>query len=286
MNQKLRNVFPNIGQSWGIVGVSIVSMLVFSPVQIMLDKPEWGGIGMLLYYLLAMGAVFLYAHKRRKDTNNVSTYDFSSTNWKLIVLVLVGMLAIQSSIISPIVALIPMADFMKAMLEQMMNIDPVVGLVMVVVAAPILEEIIFRGIILDGLLQKYSPSKSIFISAFLFGFVHLNPWQFIGALIIGVFSGWVYYKTRKLSLSILIHMLNNFIGFVMMRTQGSEVNYDEPYLEMYGNQTNFFIVVIWGLLITVLAVYLLKTEFNKSKSIEWKTVSESKETDRTISKEE
>src|SRR5690606_30966839 len=85
----------------------------------------------------------------------------------------------------------------------------------IVIAAPILEEVIMRGIILDGLLKRYSPVRSILFSSFLFGLLHLNPWQMVSAMVIGIFAGWVYYRTRSLALPILIHATNNLSAFSM-----------------------------------------------------------------------
>lgn len=51
-----------------------------------------------------------------------------------------------------------------------------------VIAAPVLEELIFRGMMLEGLLKKYSPVTSIIISSILFGVAHLNPWAICNRL--------------------------------------------------------------------------------------------------------
>ena len=269
MSLELKKAFPSVGQSWGIAGITIAAMLLFTPVYIGLNGPEFYDMGMLIYYVLAMGLPFLYARKMRKERNNIGSFDFDLTNWKIIALVIVAIIAIQFAIISPIIGLIPMADFIIKMAEQLANLNPIVGFLMLVIAAPILEELIFRGVILDGLLQRYSPSKSIFISALLFGIVHLNPWQFIAALLIGIFSGWVYYKTRKLSLSIIIHMTNNFLAFVMMQIEGGEINPDQSYFEPFGGISYFFVIVIGGLAISVLSIYFLTKEFAKKEVIDW-----------------
>ena len=285
MNLKLNKAFPSINQSWGIAGITIAAMILFTPIYIGLNRPEWHDIGMLIYYVLAMGLPFLYAHKMRKERNNIDSFDFNLTNWKAIALVIVGIIAIQFAIISPIIGLIPMSEFIIQMAEQLSKLNPLVGFVMLVIAAPILEELIFRGVILDGLLQNYSPRKSIFISSLLFGIVHLNPWQFIAAFFIGIFSGWVYYKTRKLSLSIIIHMTNNFLGFVSMQIEGGDINPDQSYFEPFGGVAYFFLIVIVGLAITIFSVYLLNKEFVKIKAPDWANIYKNSLPERPIIKE-
>ncbi len=187
-------------------------------------------LSFLVYYLLAMGVPFLIVHSIRRKRTGIKKYDFSLSSIKIMALVSISAIAIQAGIISPIVSALPMPESIQKLFIEFAKQNGVFSFISVVIAAPILEELIFRGIILNGLLKRYSPVKSIILSSILFGLVHLNPWQFIGALIIGVFSGWVYYKTKKLSLSILIHFANNLLAFVGMYFTDAEAMMTEPLL--------------------------------------------------------
>ena len=93
---------------------------------------------------------------------------------------------------------------------------PFIGFVMIVILAPVLEEILFRGIILKHLLKVVPPFWAILISALLFGLVHFNMWQAIAAVLIGMFMGYVYWRTGSLFTSILLHLVNNLLGFIMI----------------------------------------------------------------------
>jgi len=92
--------------------------------------------------------------------------------------------------------------------------NPVPVISMVAIVAPICEEILFRGMILRGLLAGYKPAKAIMISALIFGMVHLNGPQFVNAFLIGLFLGYLYYKTNSLILCISVHVCNNAISFL------------------------------------------------------------------------
>jgi uncharacterized protein len=83
-----------------------------------------------------------------------------------------------------------------------------------VVVAPVTEEVLFRGLILRGFLQRYSARKSIWLSALFFGALHLNPWQLFYTTLLGVILGWLYLHTRSLGLCILVHALNNSAVFI------------------------------------------------------------------------
>lgn len=261
--------YPNVSQSWGIVGIAILSMLILSPVNLLLSNVLGKDASFLVYYLLAMGIPFVIAHLIRKKRTGISKYNLTLSSLKIMVLVSISIIAIQTGIISPIVNSLPMPEFMKQIFLEFANQNGLFSFIAIVIAAPVIEELIFRGIILNGLLQKYSPVKSIIISSILFGIVHLNPWQFISALIIGFFSGWVYYRTRKLTLSILIHLVNNLIAFVGMYFMDAETMMNESLSELYGGITNLILITIGAITVTIICVFLLKKEFSSLKIDKW-----------------
>lgn len=86
------------------------------------------------------------------------------------------------------------------------------------IEAPIFEEILFRGIVLSGLLNKYKhkPKKAIVYSALVFAIVHFNIPQGINAFIGGIILGSIFYYTKSLRLSIFAHFINNFFVFLPM----------------------------------------------------------------------
>jgi uncharacterized membrane protein YjgN (DUF898 family) len=113
MTEEKESSYPNNAQSWGIAGLIVLSMVLFSPVSLMLNNIAGKNISLLIYYLLAMGFPFLIAHHQRKKRISVSGYKFDFSSPKIMVLVSFTIIGIQAGIISPIVSLIPMPEFMK-----------------------------------------------------------------------------------------------------------------------------------------------------------------------------
>ena len=98
----------------------------------------------------------------------------------------------------------------------------IAGFITICILAPIIEEIIFRGIVLRGLLQNgTSPYIAIVLSSLFFGLAHMNPWQFFGAGFLGAIFGFVYYRTKSLWLVMFLHALNNTISFIYMMKYGT-----------------------------------------------------------------
>ena len=82
------------------------------------------------------------------------------------------------------------------------------------ILAPILEEIIFRGLVLNNLLSKRSILYSIVLSSLLFGLIHMNMLQGVNAFILGLSLAVVYIKTRNIYICMLGHFLNNLFSII------------------------------------------------------------------------
>jgi len=85
------------------------------------------------------------------------------------------------------------------------------------IVAPFIEEYLFRGIILNGFLNRYSPAKAIIITTILFSVMHLNPMQYFVTFLLGLLLGWYFYKTRNLLSCIIIHSISNLIGLTILK---------------------------------------------------------------------
>lgn len=258
--------YPDIAQSFGITGIVILGMLFLSPVNLVLNDLIGKEASILIYYLLAIGIPCWIVHTIRKNKTNKSSYNLTLQNNRIIPFVILGAIALLFGVASPIASLIPMSDSIKKAFMNFGGQTGVFAFILMVIAAPALEELIFRGIILDGLLKKYSPIKSILISSILFGLVHLNPWQFVTGLVIGIFSGWIYYKTKSLLPSIIIHAAANLSGFITRFFIDSDELMDMSMLKMYGGITNFILVTIGSLIVILLSIHFLKREFDSGST--------------------
>ena len=74
----------------------------------------------------------------------------------------------------------------------------------------ICEELVFRGMIFQGLKEKFKPFTSVLLTALLFALMHQNIIQFIYPLILGFVLTVVMDKTNNLIYPMIIHFFNNF----------------------------------------------------------------------------
>lgn len=75
--------------------------------------------------------------------------------------------------------------------------------------APVLEEILFRGLILGTLKEKMSPWVAIILSSAAFGLAHGTAISFIYATGLGILMGWLFVKFNSVLPSIIFHMAYN-----------------------------------------------------------------------------
>lgn len=83
------------------------------------------------------------------------------------------------------------------------------------IIAPIAEEMLFRGLILNKLNQNMNKWIAIVISALIFGIAHGSVIGFIYTFPIGFIMGWLYIKFDSVLPSILFHMSFNITSLVL-----------------------------------------------------------------------
>ncbi|MDB6128789.1 MAG: amino terminal protease self-immunity [Verrucomicrobia bacterium] len=91
---------------------------------------------------------------------------------------------------------------------------PVGAFLVAVLAAPLLEEYFFRGLILRGLLVHGRPLRAVLFSALLFGIAHGNLRQFVIGFVLGSASGWWYERTRSVGPGMIGHAVVNGVTWV------------------------------------------------------------------------
>ena len=100
--------------------------------------------------------------------------------------------------------------FSYEIVEQIISSgNAMVRILTIVVAAPVIEELCFRGIILNRLLSWLPLWLAVVIQALLFGIAHLNPVQGLYTFVIGLALGWLFIRYRKLWLCMAGHFAFN-----------------------------------------------------------------------------
>lgn len=102
---------------------------------------------------------------------------------------------------------------------------PMIMMITTVIFAPILEEIVFRGLVF-GWIYEWNPKVAHFISSLFFGFVHvmlamiggnIGEWvQIFAYFFKGFVLSYLYEKRNNIYVPMLTHCLNNLISIIMI----------------------------------------------------------------------
>ncbi|MBO4570134.1 MAG: CPBP family intramembrane metalloprotease [Clostridia bacterium] len=142
--------------------------------------------------------------------------------------------------------------------------DLLIYTLLVAVIPAVCEEIMFRGLVLNGL-ARCGKFFAIIMSAVLFTLMHGSPDQTIHQFILGVVLGFIVYYTGNLLLTIIIHFMNNFIVLVynfiynLAKSGGTDSAEATSALNPIGKVISFIISAA----IIVLAVYLIINEIRR-----------------------
>jgi len=100
--------------------------------------------------------------------------------------------------------------------------------VSIVLVPAFLEEMVFRGIVLQPL-RRFGDSFAIVISAIIFSLAHLNIYQIPNAFVMGLILGYFVVRSGSLWAGIIIHFANNFF-VALLEYIGTFVTNDAMYI--------------------------------------------------------
>ena len=118
------------------------------------------------------------------------------------------------SIITSIISLVKGSAVNNVLQSAVTGVHPLIVTLFTVVCAPIMEELIFRKLLMDRAV-RYGEGIAILLSGLMFGLFHGNLSQFIYAFTLGIFLGFIYIRTGNVKYTIILHMIINFIGTVV-----------------------------------------------------------------------
>jgi uncharacterized protein len=259
-------IYPGINQSLGITAINILMAILIIRVMPTINQLIGKEASLLVCEVIIVGVPLMIAYLIRRKRINNNSFNLRIENIRIIPFIVIGSMVILIGIADPLGNLIPMPESLKKYLMDISGQTGILSFSLLVIAAPVLEELLFRGIILEGLLGRYSPLISIILSSLLFGLSHLNPWSFINGFIIGSFSGWVYFKTRSVLPSIIIHASANFCGYIMRYFFDNNSLMNDSLVNIFGGISNLILSVVLSIIIATLCIIFLNKEFQVKKT--------------------
>lgn len=150
---------------------------------------------------------YLFYRARRGGPRGIGRFSSRGMNP---VLLLWGVLFLLSAsvVLEPLLALLPAVPNVYG--------RGVWAVLTLVVMAPLFEEVIFRGVLLESLRRRYGVIAALLLSSLIFGLVHLHPTIAVNAFFMGLILGFFYLATESLWASVFLHAVNNGISYVLL----------------------------------------------------------------------
>ncbi|MCG8541725.1 MAG: CPBP family intramembrane metalloprotease [Clostridia bacterium] len=202
--------------------IALIEIALYLPLQIINRAIGHVGFSQMSSYIGVIGEVlinllivyWIVKRIRRKQEFNLKfEYKPKIKEYLFSVLFLFAYLFIFSNSVGMLIEKIEVSQWVVEAFDEML-MNPFVAFVSICIIAPVFEEIIYRGIILEQLSKRYSITTSIIVSGLIFGLIHFNLHQSVNAFFIGLILGFIYIKTNSLLLCMFWHFANNFLVFM------------------------------------------------------------------------
>jgi len=120
---------------------------------------------------------------------------------------------------------LPIPKFLTGETNDMVGKSIIAFIAAIFIIAPVTEEFVFRGLIMTKLRSVFGAFSAIFISAVLFGLIHLMTGSIITgihALLGGLIFGLAYEKSGSLFAAVAAHICGNLGGMIPDLLRGLE----------------------------------------------------------------
>jgi membrane protease YdiL (CAAX protease family) len=154
----------------------------------------------------------------------------------------------------------------------------ILNFIMISIVASIVEEVYFRGVILNVVKDYLNPIKSSLLVALMFAIFHFHPSNFFGPLYLGFIYGLLTLGKRNIALSALGHMLNNGIVLVMtyysyLASSKMEVTQTDLTLnEMLYALLFWGILAVWGGYFTLKLIKKFELDLTAKPTKKWNII--------------
>lgn len=225
----------------GGVVVGVAAALSTGDYELFVESPAFSNmaLGLSVVAQLAIIAVFLPMWRRMRPGSFIARRDHAAPEGvsvvkSLAILLLVGVSAqfLVGCLLGFVEMLFPeaMAEYAELMEDTSVGVFAIVSALSIAVLAPINEEIVCRGVMLEYALRAVSgyrgPASHAPINdrmfwianalqAAAFGLLHLNIVQSTYAFLLGLAMGWVYWKTRDLRYPMVLHLSINAASYII-----------------------------------------------------------------------
>ena len=90
---------------------------------------------------------------------------------------------------------------------------------LLIVVAPLAEEVVYRGVLLSAIDDRWGSTAALVFSAVVFSAAHLSLVGFLPLFVVGALFGWLFLTSRSLKVAIVAHAVFNSLGVAVLLAQ-------------------------------------------------------------------
>jgi membrane protease YdiL (CAAX protease family) len=159
---------------------------------------------------------------RARGGSLASEFDLGGVPWSVLgwaALAAVGSLLPASLLAQLSVQIHPVPESWVQLFAEHMpqrGSDIALALFAVMVAGPVAEELLFRGLLYRLARRVWGTSAAAVLSALAFGLLHGEPWYLFGLVALGLLLAYIYEMTGSLTPGVLTHAVYNGLSFALL----------------------------------------------------------------------
>ena len=263
-----RRKFPTVGDLFAMLGIAFGAQIVVGTAAMVfllfaghgldfksLEPAALGKVMAALYFCsmsITLAGILCY-RRARGGSGPWARFSARGLNPALLLWAFVLMFAV-GVVLEPLLSLLP-------------EVPNAYGrgawaIVTVVVMAPLFEEVIFRGVLLESTRAKYGVMAAWLVSSAVFGIVHVHPTVAVNAFAIGLVLGFVYMRTDSLWSTIILHAVNNGIAYLALVTGHGNA----MLIDLVGSRTLYVLIYIGALAVFAVSGYMMLLALRRLKA--------------------
>lgn len=252
-NVNVKSVFSRVGLAAAVLGVvvNLVQMIIITIFNVV--NPAFESNGWFRYLLIAVSFYLIgfpicclilksIPDGPKREEENLTFGGF--IKFFLISYFIMVLLNLFTTGFLWIVGNFKEADVVNPLESVLSNSSIWATIIFAGILSPIIEEVLFRGVMLNKL-RTYGDKIAIITTALLFGLFHENFSQFFYAVGLGMIFAYVTLKTGTIKYSIGLHIMINMMGSVI----GTQVLNSTIATMIFG-------IVVWGFVIAGLILFI------------------------------
>ncbi len=226
--------------------------------QLSIFTSEYGLISTIVSSIITLFVfipLFIFDDRKSKKMGEYVKYNLPRAIKWVLVVILAFSSCLSLNLIISISGITQYSEGFEAVSDLIYNSSFLTQFIATVIAAPITEEFLVRGLIYKRM-RRWAPAlASAIISAALFGVIHGNLVQFVYAFIIGMILALIYEKTKTIWIPILFHLVANFVSILISN------------IEFINEAFNSEIVTYITVGITTISMVIIVVYFIRSKTV-------------------